>query len=533
MRNGYFQLICGERGTAVKLFKPVDGGAPIAIRELMEYLVTNSISYDTVALNKQVQDFEASDDQETVCQISLEPSMEIRESYHLAVSQDKLTVLARFYPPSQGGERMTAEEFMKDLEIKKIIYGVNGDKINAFFRKPIYCADIIVARGTPPRQGTDAKIEYFFETDLKARPTLNEDGSVDFFNLNTLCHCKEGDILAQLYPEDLGEYGYTVFDEKIRPRDVRRLSLRYGHNINISEDKCVLTAATNGHVSLVDGKVYVSNVYEVENVDNSTGNITYDGSVLVNGNVCTNFSVKASGNIEVKGVVEGATLEAGGDIIITRGMNGMARGVLKADGNIISKFIENSRVSAGGYVSTNSILHSEVAAGSEILVGGKKGFITGGRVSAANLIKVKTLGSAMGADTIVEVGVDPRVKTRIQQIQKEVTEFRKEQEQIHPVMAAMKQKMVQGVKLKPEQLKNLQAMLQRDKLIAEQMEKDLEELDNLQERLDECSNAKVEVTGDVYAGTKICISDVSMVVKSSMSYCRFIKESGDVKMTSI
>lgn len=533
MRNGYFQLICGERGTAVKLFKPVEGGAPATIRELMEYLVTQGISYDTVALNNRMREFEDSDEQETVIQLNIEPSLQVRESYRLAVSQDKMAAVARFYPPSEGGEKMTADEFKNDLAVKKIVYGVNNDKIDAFFRKPIYCADIIVARGTPPRHGTDARIEYFFETDLKARPTLNEDGSVDFFNLNTISHCKEGDVLARLYPEDVGEYGCSVFGEKIRPRDVKRMTLRYGHNINISEDKCVLTAATDGHVTLVEGKVFVSNVFEVENVDNSTGNITYDGSVLINGNVCTNFSVKANGNIEVKGVVEGATLEAGGDIIITRGMNGMARGVLKADGNIISKFIENSRVSAGGYVSTNSILHSDVSAGTEILVGGKKGFITGGRVSAASLVKVKTLGSPMGADTIIEVGVDPRVKDRIQQIQKEMTEYKKEQEQIHPVLAAMKQKLVQGVKLKPEQLKNLQAMLQRDKLIAEEMDKNTQELSMLQERLAEYSSAKVEVSGDVYAGTKICISDVSMVVKNSMSYCRFIKENGDVKMTAL
>ena len=52
-------------------------------------------------------------------------------------------------------------------------------------------------------------------------------------------------------------------------------------------------------------------------------------------------------------------------------------------------------------------------AGTEINVTGRKGFITGGRVSAANVIRVKTLGSPMGADTIVEVGADPSVKLRI------------------------------------------------------------------------------------------------------------------------
>ena len=109
---------------------------------------------------------------------------------------------------------------------------------------------------------------------------------------------------------------------------MKRTTLRFGHNITLSEDRKTLTADVDGHVMLVEGKVFVSNVLEVENVDISTGNIEYEGSVKVNGNVCTNFSVKAKGNIEVSGVVEGACLEADGNIIIARGMNGMARGCL-------------------------------------------------------------------------------------------------------------------------------------------------------------------------------------------------------------
>jgi hypothetical protein len=284
---------------------------------------------------------------------------------------------------------------------------------------------------------------------------------------------------------------------------------------------------------LVEGKVFVSNVLEVENVDNSTGNIDYEGSVRVNGNVGTNFVVKAKGNIEVKGVVEGALLEAGGNIIIARGMNGMSRGVLRAEGNVISKFIENAKVAAGGYVSTESILHSEVAAGTSISVTGRRGFITGGRVSAASLIQVKTLGSSMGADTVVEVGIDPGLKQKAQQLQKQIADSNKMIAQIHPVLSAMTQKLAQGVKLKPEQIKSLQEMLQKENQLKEAVERDTAEYESLQALMDESTAAKIEVSGEVFPGTRICISDVSMVVKNSMSYCRFTKERGDVKMSAL
>lgn len=533
MRNGYFQLLCGVNGTALKIVAPQDGGNHVAVKEVMDYLTLHAITYDTVSLNKGLQDAILAGEKETVIMLNREKSAEIRESCKISVSQDKMYVVARFFAPSLKGERMSVGEFLNDLTYKNITFGIQKQLIEAFFKTPVYCTDVVVAKGLAPRQGSDARIEYYFETDIKAKPTLNSDGSVDFFNLNAINHCSKGDILARLFPEDPGEYGRSVMDEKVKPRDVKRLVLRYGRNIALSEDRCVLTAETDGHVTLVDDKVFVSNVFEVENVDNSTGNIEYDGSVVINGNVGTNFSVKAKGNIEVKGVVEGAVLEAGGNIIIARGMNGMGRGVLKADGNVIAKFIENAKVFANGYVSTESILHSEVLAGTEITVSGKRGFITGGRVSASNAIFVKTLGSSMGADTIVEVGMDPAAKVSMQKLQKQIAENNKNLEQIHPVLLAMTQKLAQGIKLRPEQIKAIQDMVQKESEIKQQMENDTKEFTALQQLMEESGTAKIEVTGEVFAGTKICISDVSMVVKSSMTYCRFIKQQGDVKMVAL
>ena len=214
-------------------------------------------------------------------------------------------------------------------------------------------------------------------------------------------------------------------------------------------------------------------------------------------------------------------------------MNGMAKGMLKAGDNVIAKFIENSKVSAGGYVSTESILHSEVMAGTEIIVSGRKGFITGGRVCATNLIQVKTLGSPMGADTIVEVGADPGVKMRLQQLQKLVVENKKTIDSVHPVLSATAQKLSQGVKLKPDQIKYFQEMLQQEKQKKQEMEEALKEMEGLQQLLDESAAAKIEVTGEVFGGTRICIADVSMVVKNSMTYCKFVKSQGDVKMVSL
>ena len=115
----------------------------------------------------------------------------------------------------------------------------------------------------------------------------------------------------------------------------------------------------DGHVSLVDDKVFVSDVYSVEDVSTATGNIDYQGDVEVKGNVCENFSVKTRGNVFVQGVVEGATIEAGGNIVIARGMHGQNKGKLKAGGNVIAKFISAAQVETGGYVEAEQILNAK------------------------------------------------------------------------------------------------------------------------------------------------------------------------------
>lgn len=533
MRNGFFQLECGSNGMALKVFAPKDGGKPVAIREVMEYLNLYGIKYDLHALNSGIlASYEAGADEHSFG-LNNEKGLEIRESYSLKISPDKMQASARFYPPSVHGERMTAEEFLRDLDIKGVKFGILTSDIESYFKDSRYCTDIVVAEGQPVRHGTDARIEYYFDTDLSMKPTLNEDGSVDFFHLNTVCHCKKGDLLARRFPEDPGDPGYTIYGERLNPREVKRDPLRFGKNIILSDDKQTITADADGHVTLNDGQVVVSNVLQVENVDMATGNINYDGSVKVNGNVVTNFSVKAKGNIEVSGVVEGAYLEAEGDIIIARGVNGMVKGTLKAGGNVVAKFIENAKVSASGYVSTESILHSEVLSGSEIQVTGRRGFITGGRVCAANLIQVKTLGSPMGTDTIVEVGVDPEVKRQVKQLQQQAAEDKRIIESLKPVLTSMAQKLNQGVKFKPEQLKNIREMVDADKKKRQDLEECMAKLQELQSVLDKGDSARVEVNDRVYAGTRICIADVSMIVKDTMHYCKFVKSQGDVKMVGL
>ena len=524
--HSYFQIVNEGNKTYLKL---VRGKEPLLSGDIIDYLNKYQISYNLNDLTKIVGNVVG----ETVIKLNEVKTKAIKESFVITLSSDKMQAWGRFYPPSSDGAKISREEIIYDLKFKGITQGIKNEVIEEFLENRTYGINILLAEGKEPRHGTDAYIEYKFNTDIKARPTLKEDGGVDFFQLNIINHVKKGDCLAVLHREDPGENGFDLLGGLIKPRTVKKEFLKFGRNITISDDKCELYSEVDGHVTLVDGKVFVSDVMTVENVDISTGDITYEGNVQVNGNVCSNFTIRARGNVEVRGVVEGAEIYAEGNVTIARGINGMTKGFIRAGGNVIAKFIENANVEARGYVETDSILHSRVSAGTEVHVGGKRGFITGGYVSATNLVDVKTLGAELGANTIVEIGVNPEIKRRYEELQKLITDNNKTLRSAQPVIDAAKTKIFSGVKLPPDQVRHVQELsniVTEKKKEIQSATKELEEIDEL---MNISNDAQIVVHDKVYPGTKVIISDVSKIVKTESHYCRFIKSQGDVAIVGM
>lgn len=526
--NAYFQIITSMKGTAVKLVPETDGGAKLDFAELMEYLRLKNIEIaDAKPLHQAVEGLVS----EVEVPVSIQVGLSAPETFQLKVSADKMEAVVRFYPPSSSGVSYAGKEaILNDLKQSKITYGIDEEAVEAYLAKRNYCEDIVIARGKEPVRGEDARIEYFFNTNLSAKPKRNEDGSVDFFHLDTINHCKEGDVLAKLHKEVPGEDGWDVYGAAIHPPKVQHLNLKFGRNIDLSEDGCVITSRLNGHVCLSMDEVVVSDVYEVENVGPATGNIESNGSVLVKGNVQAGFSVKAKGNVEVRGVVEGSVIETDGDIIIARGMNGMGKGILKAKGRIILKYAENATITSGEYIESESLLHSRVNARTEIRVDGRRGIIAGGLVRATEKISCKMLGSPMGSDTQVEVGINPEVKIRYSELQKESMQVTANLKNIQPILLSATQKIRKGESYPPDQLQYIQTLAITNKKQMERLKEIQGELLLLDEQLQSQKQSCVLVSGDVHEGTKITIGDASLVLKSPATYCRFIREKGEIKI---
>ncbi len=526
VRNGYFKLLIDNEGTSVVIYPPVEGGKKVDLRELEGYLHRKNLSFSTTMLRSAIEKGSES-------KVLLEKSRipEVNEETSVRVSGDGMQAIFRFYPPTAGGTKVDLNEIKGDLKANGIKAEVDEEAFNQFLSDKQYCKSYVLAKGKEPEEGTDGEIKYLFNTDPSMKPTVNEDGSVDFFHLNTVTVCGKDQVVAELVPAVPGEAGYDVYGASIQPRQVKDVHFSHGPNLHVSEDGKQLISDIDGHISIIQAKIFVSGVLELDNVDTSTGNIEdYQGNLLIKGNITAGFTVKATGDIEIKGVVEGAYVEAGGQITVVRGVNGMEKGVLKAGKNVVVKYIENATVIAGENVTTECIINSKVTAGNGIYVDGKKGFISGGNVRARYQVEAKIIGSDMGGDTVLEVGIDPAIKERLALLKGENDDLIKNVKKIQPVLLAMQQKIKKGDKLSPEQIQQVKMLSEQLIGCQKKYGENQKEIDSLLEDMEGADDAVIAVKDVAFAGTRLTISDSTMVLKTAYNYCRFVKKHGEVSM---
>lgn len=529
--NGFFQLDIRPDGVYVHVYPEKEGGKKIIIQELAEYLEKCGIrDYNLPELNKAISQLK----EETDLFVSSTIISEVNETAKVRITDDRMLAIIRFYPPSKNGNYMSERDILNELERMNVKYGISMKVVNAYLAGRQYCRDIPIAKGKDVRQGKDAQIIYNFNTNPTSKPKLNEDGSVDFHELNLFTSIKKGELLAELIPEDLGEDGMDVFGNPVHPFKVKKSVLKYGRNIRISEDKLKIYSEVDGDAKLEQNTVFVSDTYVVPaDVDASTGDIHYTGNVMVTGNVRSGFTVETTGDIEVNGIVEGATLIAGGNIVLKRGVQGMGKGSLQAGNDIVTKFIESCIVRAGHIINTGSSLHSDLNAGEAVIVSGRKGFLIGGTISAGQKIEACVIGNKMNTQTVLKVGVDPEVMDRFKDLTTSIKEKQDDILKSQQVLDAVKKKLKEGQKILPNQIMFAKQAGENLKQLNELLEKESSEYMILKQEIENNKDGRVLVDNMVFPGVYIYISNRVYPVKDNRSRCQFRIDGADVITTPI
>ncbi|MCL2016225.1 MAG: FapA family protein [Defluviitaleaceae bacterium] len=444
---------------------------------------------------------------------------QVDEKVDVDVSTDRMEAFVIFQAPINEGNRLDAQGIIAVLEAEGIL-NYNIEIINTLVLHKVYERKYSVAKGVTPINGTDGYLQYHFNNEnLKPKPKILEDGSVDFRQLGTLRLCERGDVLVTSVPPRAGVDGRDVTGNILPYTEGRAPQpIPVGKNTYVSEDGMHLIADVSGQIAIQQGKIHISPCLEIrENVDNSTGNIDFNGQVVVNGNVLTGFTVRAQGSIEIHGVCEGATIQTDGDIVIGRGAQGMERAKLKAGGSITAKFIEGCSVSAEGNITADSIMNSTINCGGDVILSGKRGLLTGGKLIAGQKLMAKTIGSPMGTTTIIEVGNNPTAILELKSLKEEYDNLRKDFEKVDQGVSVLTAQQKKGT-LTEDKKQILVKMLNAKMTYRERLNK-------LQLKIDEMSQSIMSNAGTVSAsnviqpGVRITIGNAHMAVRDKMSRC--------------
>lgn len=360
------------------------------------------------------------------------PDLDAQVTVFLA--RDCLTAWLLVYPPVGEGKELDREALDQALEKQQVCFGLDEALLDALPQDPErYFKLFPVARGTEPVPGVDGRVVDMFPRSQEKKMSVDEHNRVDYANLDFIHNVDEGSLICRIIPPTDGTPGRTVQDQEISAKNGKAAAVPKGRNTELSEDGRALVASIAGHVEFSGRGFQVRPVLDIPgNVDYSVGNINFVGDVCIHGDVCSGFTVRAMGSITVDGVAEACTLEAGRDLIVTRGVQGDNRAVIRAQGSIFAKYLENSCVYAKLDLETECIISCNVFCGGAVTVRSGHRSVIGGKVHAAHEVSAGIVGSRAGIRTDIVLGGQPCEEFDYELLTKEVKELEEALARIEP-----------------------------------------------------------------------------------------------------
>jgi len=525
-KDGMFYVHYFEDQIHLKVVLPIGEGKPVVLKEVMQKVKNSgTLSLDESAIKRYVINGTGG---------VYEPVGHYQHNkaadalFTVDISDDEMKATVTATSPAMGGADISADQIKRMLGIQGVVAGISDEKIDEFVDTPVYGIPCVVAEAIQPVHGRDAYIAYNFETDRsKLKMIENASGQVDYKERNQIQNVVEGQPLAQKMLPERGKAGKTITGRYLEAKNGKDIPLPLGRNVQVDSDGRTIIASTNGQVMLINDKIHVEPIHEVDEVSIKTGNITFLGTVRVKGNVEDGFSIKASGNIEVGGAVGRCVLEADGNIVVNQGIMGRDEGYIKAGKSLWAKFIQNTKVEVEEYVVVqDAIMNCDIISNKKILLVGKNAKIIGGHLFATEEIHAKVIGSSGGgSETVLEVGFDPRAKKRLLELQDKQSGIVKELDNLDLDISTLENMKKVRKSLPGEKEENLKKLKKRHDEISIESEQMTEEIQQIQQHLRDLKViGKVSVANTIYAGVKIYIRDVKEDIITDEKAVTFVLE---------
>ena len=436
------------------------------------------------------------------------------------LSWDRMIAWLFLFPPV--GERRSRGNLMerigKTMQERKVVSGINTDAIVKIAQHPPYFQLIPVAVGTPAIQGINGDVTPLFEKSLPREVKIDETGRADYKYTNYVRQVMKDDTICEITLPVPGTAGLRVDGTVEEPKRVKPAKIPKGVNTMVTEDGLRLVATMDGHLEFTNQSFQVRPVLVVKgDVDYEYGNIQFTGDVHIEGDVRENFSVSATGSVTIDGLVEGATVEAGTDVLITRGVVGDNRALIRSGGCVRVKYLENCVVYAKDGVFADCIMNSQIFSDSVIEVCTGRGSVIGGAMTAAQSIKAKMIGAESGRRTELTLGTYPYVQNELINIEEDIEANRMERDELNRTLSRLElQQGLEGSSAKLAKARMRRSVLDIKEKQLEGRKAKLEEM-----TMPDVTRCKLEADA-IYIGTSLTVHDAVWKAPKTLIHCRIL-----------
>ncbi len=376
---------------------------------------------------------------------------------------------------------------------------------------------VLLAEGIAPEHGRDGCIEWqeqFSPDRLQAQAQQQDDddqAAVDHYSRTNVISVKEADLLCTIVPPTAGRSGRNLLGAEVAARKGKSAGFHFGQGTVVLDDGRVV-ATMGGRLHVVGQNVWVNPLLVVQgNVDFESGNVDFDGDVLIEGNVLDLFSVRCSKNAVIRGIVEAARISCAGDLEVLGGINGKQKAQIEVGGRLKARFLDNTTISAGGDVLIQSeMVNSNLTTSRRVRV---LGDIKASRIEAAGGVEAGNIGSESGVRATIVVGNDRLAAERLSQVERELESLDQQVRLDQAKAAPLVQRQHAMVELQKVRLIKLLTGLKEAMHRMEQLKKEREAL-SVAARVNRQANVKVrELIRD---GTSVQIGVVCTTLRESL-----------------
>lgn len=356
-------------------------------------------------------------------------------SFTTRTTSDRLTVFIDVHPPINDGRPVDSIEILRSLRNSGVEHVLEENVISAVSScnrsgESIY--RVVAAQGIPSKPSQNGSVRFLFPVKQDLDFARDVSGKIDYRERGAVLSVLPGDGLAYLEPAVDGEPGRDVYGKVLPVQKPKRVNLIAGKGVE-TDDGRLFRAVVQGQPVLIGSELSVREVYVVPgDVDMSTGNVDFAGTVVVKGTVREGFSVRCDGDVEISGAVESGTVMADGDGYLSAIIGD--KSYVEIGGNLSVRFIQGGEVVAGKDINVGAyVLHSKVTSGGDIVVEGKKGVI-GGHLIALKRMDLSSAGAIMGTLTVLEAGTSYYLKRELSELEEKISHAQETMDRIYSLL---------------------------------------------------------------------------------------------------